>query len=118
MDPRRAERLTESIRTELEEILQYELNDPRVAVAAVTDVVLSPDGKKAHVRLALEGDAEVQAATLDAIETAKGFVRHLLADRIDVFRVPDLRFDADIPAEVREKAPHLMRKIRRGRPKD
>lgn len=117
MDPHRAQRLTESIRSELQEILQYEMNDPRVAVEAVTDVVLSPDGKKCHVRLALEGEAAQQATTLDAVEAAKGYIRHLLAGRLDVFRVPDLRFDSDLPLGTRAKADILLRRMRRGRPR-
>jgi ribosome-binding factor A len=64
MDPRRSERLSEALRSELEEILQYELTDPRIDVANVAEVLISPDGKHARVRLNLNGDRAWQEQTL------------------------------------------------------
>ena len=117
MDPHRSERVAEALRAELEEILNYELDDPRVSAVGVTEVVLSPDRKKAHVRLALAGTAPEQRGCLEAIEKAKGYVRHLLSERLEMYRLPDLRFDSDLPPELRDKAAVLLRKARRGRPR-
>jgi ribosome-binding factor A len=118
MDPRRSERLAETLRVELEELINYELDDPRVSTVAVTEVLLSPDGKKAHVRIAIEGNPDRQKECLQAIEKAKGYLRVQLADRVDVFRMPDIRFDTDLPAGLRERAGELLKRIRRGRPRD
>jgi len=38
MEPHRSERLAESLRNELDEILNYELNDPRLTTVTVTEV--------------------------------------------------------------------------------
>lgn len=103
---------------ELEELINYELNDPRISSVAVTEVLLSPDGKKAHVRVAIGGSPERQKDCLEAIEKAKGYLRVLLADRVNVFRMPDLRFDADLPPDLRVKASDLLKRIRKGRPRD
>ena len=81
----------------------------------VTEVNLSPDNKKAHVRLAIEGNADQQAACMEAVEKAKGYIKHIVADRLDVFRLPDLYFDPDLAADVRSRVPSLLRRIRRGR---
>lgn len=118
MDPRRSERLAESLRSELEEIINYELDDPRISSVAVTDVILSPDGRKAHVRLAVSGAAAEQAGCLRAVETAKGFIRHRIGERIELYRLPDLYFDSDLPPDMRAKAPALLRRIRKGRPRE
>lgn len=118
MDPRRSERLSETLRVELEELINYELDDPRISTVAVTEVLLSPDGKKAHVRVAIGGDPERQKECLEAIEKAKGYLRVQLADRVDVFRMPDIRFDADLPPALRAKASELLKRIRKGRPRD
>ena len=40
-----------------------------------------------------------------------------LAERLQLFHTPELRFDADMPASLAAKAPKLLRRIRRGRPK-
>jgi ribosome-binding factor A len=43
MDTHRAERVSEAIREELGEIISYELSDPRIGDAVVTEVLVSPD---------------------------------------------------------------------------
>jgi ribosome-binding factor A len=118
MEPHRAERLAEALRSELEEILNYELNDPRMTPVAVTEVILAPDGRKARVRLHAEGSAEQAARTLEVIETAKGYIRRLAAERVDVYRAPDLRFEADVSPQLAEKAGDILRRVRKGRPRD
>lgn len=111
----RSERLAESLRIELDEILNYELNDRRITSISVTEVQLSPDHKKAHVRLAVAGTETEQAACLEAVEKAKSYIKQILIDRVDIFRLPDLYFDADIAPATRERALALLRRIKRGR---
>ena len=118
MDPHRNERVSESIREELEELISYEMSDPRVGPATVTAVHLSPDFRHAHVELILEGTPEEQHATLDALNHAKQFLRHQLAERLQLFRTPDLHFAAALGAELGAKVPELLKRIRRGRPRD
>ena len=117
MDPHRHERVAESLREELDELIGYELSDPRIGSAAVTELLLSPDFRHAHVRLSLEGDAAEQAATLEAIEHAKQFLRHELAERLQLFRTPELHFEAALPGQLGAKAAHILKRIRRGRPR-
>ncbi|MBL8296627.1 MAG: 30S ribosome-binding factor RbfA [Bryobacterales bacterium] len=118
MDPRRNERVAESLRNELEEILNYELSDPRVSSVVVTEVLVAPDLKKAHVRLAVKGSPEEQIECLKAIEKAKGYIRLLIAERVELYRTPDLYFDSDLPLELRGKEGALLKRIRKGRPRD
>lgn len=118
MDPRRNERVAESLRNELEEILNYELSDPRISSVVVTEVLVAPDLKKAHVRLAVKGTPEEQLDCLKAIENAKGYVRRLVAERVELYRTPDLYFDSDLPLELRGKEGALLRRIRKGRPRE
>lgn len=118
MDPHRAERVSESIREELEELIGYEMSDPRVGSATVTEVHLSPDFRHAHVSLALEGSAEEQNGTLEALNHAKQFLRHQLAERLQLFRTPDLHFESALPTSLGAKAPQILKRIRRGRARD
>lgn len=118
MDPRRSERLSEALRSELEEILQYELTDPRIDVANVAEVLITPDGKHARVRLNLNGDRAWQEQTLDALDHAKGYIKRELARRLDLFRLPDIRFEAALSAELPQRVESLLKRVRRGRPRD
>ena len=100
MDPYRIERVSQSIREELEELISYEMSDPRIGDVIVTEVLLSPDMKQARVRLSLKGSPEEQAQTLEALTHAKQFLRHQLADRLQMFRTPELHFQAALPAAL------------------
>jgi len=96
VDGRRSERVREAIREELSEIIAYELEDPRVQRVEVTDVLLSPDLRHAHVRLHLEGDEKGQAQCLAALDGARRFLRRQLAVRIRLYRTPELHFEPDL----------------------
>lgn len=117
MDPHRSERLAELLREELDEIINYELDDPRVAGAAVTEVLLAPDLRYAEVRLAFSEGAETAASALKALEHAKAHIRRLLALRLEVRRLPDLRFASDLTVESPERLKRLLARMRRGRPR-
>lgn len=118
MDPHRAERVSESIREELEELIGYEMSDPRVGPASVAEVHLSPDFRHAHVSLVLGGTVQEQTDTVEALNHGKQFLRHQLAERLQLFRTPDLHFEPALPASLGAKAPQILKRIKRGRPKD
>jgi ribosome-binding factor A len=115
LDPHRAERVSESIREELTELIGYEMSDPRVGPASVSEVHVSPDFRRAHIRLTLAGTPQEQNATLDALNHAKQFLRHQLAERLQLFHTPDLHFEAALPPELGAKVPQILKRIRRGR---
>ena len=117
MDPRRSERLSAAIREEIEELIAYELNDPRIHTSGVAEVLISPDARKARVRLILTGDAAEQLGTIEALNHAKGYIRRELTQRLDIFRRPDLSFEAAIPTEMGGRVPSLLKRVRRGRPR-
>lgn len=118
MDPHRHERISESIREELDELIAYEMSDPRVGSATVAEVLLSQDYRKAVIRLALIGTAEEQRATIEALNHAKQFLRHELAERLQLFKTPELHFEAALAADLAAKAAKILKRIERGRPKD
>ncbi len=117
MEARRSERVAEALRDELGEIINYELNDPRVTAVAVTQVFFPPGARQVHVRLSIQGTAEEQAACLEAIQKACGFIKIQVSERIDMFRMPELKFFADLDPETRRKQADILRRIRRGRPR-
>jgi ribosome-binding factor A len=117
MDPHRHERVTESIHEELEELINYELTDPRIGQVSISTVHISPDYRHAHILLQLGGSPQEQDQTLLAIEHAKQFLKHQLADRLQLFRTPDLKFEAALPTALAAKAPQILRRMKRGRPK-
>jgi len=118
MDSHRAERVSEALREELGEMIAYELSDPRIGDATVTEVLVSPDMKHAQVRLHL-GPADVDwQETIRALDGARHFLRRQLAERLNLYRVPELHFEADVGSAMTGRMDHLLKRIRRGRPRD
>lgn len=117
LDPHRNQRVAESLREELDELIGYELADPRVGSATVSEVLVSPDFRHAHVLLSLAGTPEEQTATLAVLDHAKQFLRHQLTQRLQLFRTPELHFEAALPGALGAKTAHILKRIRRGRPK-
>lgn len=118
MDTHRSERVSEALREELGELIAYELSDPRIGDAVVTEVLVSPDRKHAQVRLHLAEDERAREATIQALEGARGFLRHQLSERLDMFRVPELHFEADVSIQRGERLEYLLKRVRRGRPRE
>lgn len=110
--------MEEALRLEITEMVSLELEDPRLQGITVTEVHLSPDGKVVSVRLSIPGDREGQKEKLAAMDHAKPFLRREIAQRLDLFRVPDLRFEADLSPELNARMEHLLKRVRKGRPRD
>ena len=118
MDSHRAKRVSEALREELGEMIAYELSDPRIGDATVTEVLVSPDMKHAQVRLHLGEDPGEQQQTIRALEGARRFLRQELAKRVVMFRIPELHFEADVRLLPDGRVEQLFKRIRRGRPRD
>jgi len=118
MENHRAERVSEALKEELGEMISYELSDPRIGDAVVTEVLVSPDMRHAQVRLHLSKDVDAQKGTIAALEGARGYLRHQLAERLNLFRIPELHFEADVKLAVNARMDQLMKRVRRGRPRD
>ena len=118
MDPYRAERVSEALREELDELIGYEMSDPRVSGLTVTEVLLSPDMKKAQIRLGMPPEEETRKQALDALEHARGFLKRELAARLQLFRIPELYFAADLSVTLTSRMEHLLKRVRKGRPRE
>lgn len=117
MDSHRAERVSEALREELVELIEYEMTDPRVAGITVTQVFVDPGLKHAQVRLAMPPDEQARKEALEALEHARNFLKRELAHRLQLYRMPELHFGADLDSGLTKKMDHLMKRVRKGRPK-
>ena len=117
MDARRSQRVSQRMLEELAEIVAYEMSDPRLGPVSVTEVHVSPDLRLARVLVALAGQEAERKAALAALDGARAFLRRLLAERLGLFRVPDLHFEADVEGRG-DRLEALLRRIRKGRPRE
>jgi ribosome-binding factor A len=112
----RTERISEALREELTELIGYELSDPRVASATVAGIEVSPDKRHALVRIRV-ADGEDAKQAIAGLEHAATFLRREVARRLELFRVPELHFEADIATALGGRMDHLLKRIKKGRPR-
>ena len=90
----RTERVAEAVRDALAEVVQRELKDPRIPmIFTITGVKVSRDLQEAQVYFSqLPDDEEAVEETLDALDSASGFLRTALAQRVRMKSTPSLKF--------------------------
>lgn len=94
-------------------MLAGELKDPRLAVlATVTEVRLSPDMKQARVYVNVAGNEAEQDAALKGLAAASGFIRHELAERLQLRRTPELLFVIDRSEQYGQRIDDLIRQTK------
>ena len=73
-----------------------DMKDPRVRLASVSEVRLTPDLRRARVRISALGDDGERRAVVAAMQHAEGFVRAQLGNRLENLRtIPRLSFELD-----------------------
>ena len=97
----RPERIAETLREEIVQIVGYELEDPRLALVTVTEVRVADDLRDASVYVTVEGDEEEHDVALRALRHAAPYVRKQLGFALNLRHTPALHFVRDT---VEEKA--------------
>ncbi len=107
MASHRIERVNSLMRQEISEILQREIKDPRLATSVtITGVETAPDMRHAKIYVSrIVRSEEEKKETLKALESAAGFVRRELADKLRLRHIPDLTFEWDSSIE---RGAHLL----------
>ncbi|MDD5654586.1 MAG: 30S ribosome-binding factor RbfA [Candidatus Omnitrophica bacterium] len=95
----RAEKVSGALKKEIGSIIQTELKDPRLGFVTVMRVELSDDMRYGRVFFSVLGSAEEQKKSVEALESAAGFIRKLVAERIELRYVPELRYILDTSCE-------------------
>ncbi|RYM07144.1 30S ribosome-binding factor RbfA [Sporolactobacillus sp. THM7-7] len=91
----RVHRVAEQMKKEMSDIIEHRLKDPRVGFVTVTGVDVTGDLQEATVFVSILGDKDKQAATLEGLNKAKGFIRSEIGKRIRLRKTPDIQFKAD-----------------------
>jgi ribosome-binding factor A len=91
----RLERVNQLIREEISHLVQRELKDPRLGFVTVTEVDVAKDLRTAKVYVSVLGSETDWRASLEALESARGFIRKWLLPRLRLRAVPHLTFHPD-----------------------
>ena len=105
---RRPERLAETLREEIAEVVGFELDDPRLEMTTVTDVNVSDDLRDAKVFVLIDGSEDEILAALRALQNAAGFVRQQVAMNLSMRFAPHLHFVRDTAEENAARVTSLL----------
>ena len=109
---RRTDRVADLLRREISEVIRVEVDDPRVKLASASSVDVSPDLRRALVRISVLGESDDQRQALRALSRAAGFVRSRLARRLrQMKRLPELTFELDRGAEFSDSIDRLLESL-------
>ena len=93
---RKYSRLNEEIKRTLSDIIRNDLKDPRIGlITSVTGVEATTDLKECKVYISVFGDEDKRLETMNALERAKGYMRHMLAEKQNLRNTPELILIAD-----------------------
>jgi ribosome-binding factor A len=111
--------VAELIKRETAEILENHLNDPRVSgMVSVTDVELTQDLSFAKIFVSILVAGDDSDRVLQALEHAAPFVRRMLAPRLKLREMPEIRFLRDDTIERGARVEYLLKKLAEGKPID
>jgi ribosome-binding factor A len=96
---RRPERLAETLREEITEIVGYGLDDPRLEAVTVTEVRVSPDLRDAKVFVLIEGAENEIKEAMKALQKAEKFVRSQVTLNLNIHHAPHIHFARDTVEE-------------------
>ena len=111
MSTRRRRQVGDLLRDEISFIIQRGLKDPRIGFASITRVEVSPDIRYATVYVSVLGTEEEQSQTMDALNSAAGFIRHELGPKLTMRNVPTLTFRLDRSMQHAENVARLLNEI-------
>ena len=111
MQGKRLDRVNQLIKEEISLVLQREMKDPRLGFITVTEVETANDLRVAKVFVSVFGDEATWTASLTALKSARGFIRHWLRSHLDLRVTPELDFRPDRSmahaARIQELLQHL-----------
>ncbi len=107
------QRLAEALREEISALIEGELSDPRIGLATVHEVKLSPDGKTAHVSVIVTGKDEEVEQTMAGLDAARNYIRHELLDRLRIRHAPELFFHLDRSQQYETRIDELLRRVKK-----
>ena len=107
----RSHRVGDQILREISNLLLRKLRDPRLKGITLTDVRMSKDLRHAYVYYSLFGQDEQKKEAQAGFESAKGFIRREIGERLHLRYTPDIQFKYDISLEYGQKMERLLKKI-------
>lgn len=111
MSKHRPNRLAETLKEEISQLIRVELKDPRLGFITLTSVEVAGDLAHAKVYVSVLGTEDEGKTSLDVLNRAAGFVRCEIGKRIRLRHVPAIVFVYDPSIEHGAHIAKLLRDV-------
>ena len=101
------DRIASNFVKEISYILATEIRDEDIKFVTVTDCKVTNDLSFAKIYVTVL-DENKKEITLKALNSAAGFIRKILADRVDIRHIPELQFVYDESIEYGKKIENII----------
>lgn len=108
----RQERVAEAIKKEVSIIIHDELKDPRLGFVTITGAEVTHDLRQAKIFFSVLGKEEDYQKTKEALNSALGFIRRLVGQRIRLRFVPEIIFKEDRSSEYSIRIQEVLEEIK------
>ncbi|MDO5754797.1 MAG: 30S ribosome-binding factor RbfA [Tissierellia bacterium] len=110
MNEKRVKRISMEIQKVISNAVYHGLRDPRIdsLKTGITDVDVTNDLSFAYVYISIIGDEEEKKETLKGFENARGYLKKLIGEEVDLRHIPQLIFKLD---ESQERGMHIEKLI-------
>jgi ribosome-binding factor A len=108
----RQKRVADRLQREISQLIQQEMNDPRLVLVTVTLVNIDRELEYANVFVSTVGDAARRKEVMQVLNNAKGFIRREVAHRVQLRRAPALIFHWDSSPEKAEHVAQLLDELK------
>ena len=108
----RIEKLQELIKQEMSKMLLTDLKDPRIGFVTVTAVEMTGDLREAKIYVSVMGGEEKVKSSLEGLNSALGFIRREIGQRVRLRFTPEISFALDKSLDYSEHIQKLLLKIK------
>ena len=107
----RIEKLQELIKQEMSKMLLKEIKDPRIGFVTVTDVEMTGDLREAKIYVSVMGGEEQVKSSLEGLNSALGFIRREIGQRIRLRFTPEISFALDTSLDYGDHIQKLLLQV-------
>ena len=102
------ERINSNMQKEISYIIANEVKNPNIKFVTITACDVTSDLSYARIYFTTLGNPK---ETLNGLKSAKGYIRRILADRIELRHIPELEFIYDESIEYGKKIEEKIKEI-------
>ena len=105
---KRRTRIGVLVRETINTILQKQIQDPRLTMVTVTEVVLSADLRQAQVYVAVLGGEKKKGDSLSGLRSARTFIQRELGKQVRLKYLPVLTFLLDDTLDFADRVNDIL----------